>query len=305
MSTKRYNDITYEELYKLCLDFKLQRIKLRSIKAFKDTHRIHILPVFKDKIVSEITRIDIQNWQKCLLNKRYKDRPYSNRMLDRIQVDFKNVLIYGLQYGYLDNNPFIIPKVNRDEPKKEMQIWSVDEFKQFISVVEDLKWKAIFTTLYYSGLRIGELIALNVRDYDGFNLNVNKSYDPHNQIVTTPKTKNSYRAVALNKATRELLDELLCIYTTQQIDVANQALFGLHTRLSATSIERKKNNYCKLAKVKQIKIHEFRHSHVSLLINLGFQPIDIANRLGHTVTMVNEVYGHLFDKSQKDIVSCT
>lgn len=55
--------------------------------------------------------------------------------------------------------------------------------------------------------------------------------------------------------------------------------------------------------VKQIKIHEFRHSHVSLLIELGFRPIDITNRLGHTVTMVNEVYGHLFDKSQKDIIN--
>ena len=224
-------------------------------------------------------------------------------MLERMQTEFKSVLNYGVQYGYLQVNPFVIPKVSRIEQKKEMQVWSVDEFNQFISVVEDLKWKAVFTTLYYSGLRIGELIALNVEDYDGFNLIVNKSYDSHHHVSTTPKTKNSYRSVALNKATRALIDELIGIYITYKIDVSKQPLFNFNSRLATTTIEERKNRYCKLAEVKQIKIHEFRHSHVSLLISLGFSPFDIANRLGHTVTMVNEVYGHLFDKSQSNIVS--
>ena len=89
------------------------------------------------------------------------------------------MLSFGVQYGYIKHNPFTIPKINRIEHKKKMQIWSIDEFKQFISVVEDLKYKAVFTTLYYSGIRVGELMALDVEDYDGFSLNKSIKLQSH------------------------------------------------------------------------------------------------------------------------------
>lgn len=297
------SQITYAELYSLCLKAKRQQLKDRSIKAFRGTHELHILPYFNKKIVDKITRVDIYNWQKELLNKTYNKQLYSNRMLDLIQTYFKNVLTFGVQYGYTSSMPFIIPKVTRIEPRKEINIWTIEEFNKFISVIDDLKWQSVFTTLYYSGIRIGELIALNLSDYDGQSISISKTFDSHHMKITTPKTKNSYRVVALNRACTAMINELLITYPDDDDeDYQNNALFGFHTRLSTTTIERVKNMYCKRSGVKQIKIHEFRHSHVSLLISLGFQPIDIANRLGHTVTMVNEVYGHLFDTSQKNII---
>lgn len=69
--------------------------------------------------------------------------------------------------------------------------------------------------------------------------------------------------------------------------------------LHQSSIDRHKNSAAVKAGVKIIRMHDFRHSHVSLLVDMGFTPVEIADRLGHTVEMVNNVYSHLFVGSQK------
>ncbi len=79
-------------------------------------------------------------------------------------------------------------------------------------------------------------------------------------------------------------------------------LFGIDKPLSSTTLDRHKINYTKLSGVKQIRIHDFRHSHVSLLINNGVSDFDISRRLGHSKDMVNNTYGHWFKKNQEVLV---
>jgi integrase len=80
-------------------------------------------------------------------------------------------------------------------------------------------------------------------------------------------------------------------------------LFGIDRPLSTSTLERKRNNYCQQANIQKINIHAFRHSHVSLLINNGFNVFDIAKRLGHSSDMVNNTYGHWFKKNQEKLVN--
>jgi integrase len=79
-------------------------------------------------------------------------------------------------------------------------------------------------------------------------------------------------------------------------------LFAYDIFLAPTSIKNKQRAACQRSGVKVIRIHDFRHSHVSLLVNMGFNPFEIAKRLGHTVEMVNNVYSHWFMESQINMV---
>ena len=141
-------------------------------------------------------------------------------------------------------------------------------------------------------------------DLDKRIIKIRKSYSKHGKIISTPKTDNSIRDVIIPE---------MCFKALLQHHEAHKKIIGycdsryvfdFDKPLDDNSIRYVKNRACQKAGIKQIRIHDFRHSHVSLLINQGFSPFDIAKRLGHTVEMVNNVYGHWFTDAQQSMVNC-
>jgi integrase len=292
--------VTVGHLFDLYFTHKKDKLKLRSQSTVKSAYENHIEPTFSKMVVEDITNKDIITWQRSLLNQGYK-----NRYLDKVQALLRSILVFGVNYSYTSKNPFTIEILrNRDEVKREMLYWSNDEFNKFINYVDEKVYEVFFKMLYFSGLRLGEAQALLLSDIDFIKgtVNVNKSYDVLHHVITTPKTHSSYRIVTLTESVLRALDELKQEY--QQIDgySENVILFGFNKRLHPDTIKRKQVQACELAKVKIIRLHDMRHSHVSLLINLGFSPFEIAKRLGHSVDMVNNVYGHLFPERDRVMV---
>lgn len=73
--------------------------------------------------------------------------------------------------------------------------------------------------------------------------------------------------------------------------------------LRDTSIENHNKKFAQLAGVKKIRIHDFRHSHVSLLANSGINIQEIARRLGHSkIEMTWNTYSHLYPKEEEKAV---
>ena len=293
------DDLTYNELYELYLSNRKNRVKDRTIQTYMDAHTYQILPEFGKSLISKITKDQIRRWQRSLVNKGY-----SNSYLITVQAVFKRVLIWGERNDLINKNPFTIEYSRLAKTKSEMNYFTLEEFNKFISVIDNEVDSLIFNILYWCGLRKGELQALTIDDIDlkiG-SLYVRHNYDYRNHKLTTPKNVNSYREVML---TTHLINALK-IHIQQQSRYAgftgSRFLFGYDKPISSTTIERKKNLYCKLAKVKQIRIHEFRHSHVSLLINNGVSDFDISKRLGHSRDMVNNTYGHWFKENQIKLV---
>lgn len=80
-------------------------------------------------------------------------------------------------------------------------------------------------------------------------------------------------------------------------------MFGAIKPLSPSTIERKKNNYCKIANVKQIRIHDFRHSHCTILISKGIPINIVSERLGHSnISMTLDNYTHILNKDKKRVL---
>lgn len=219
--------------------------------------------------------------------------------------------------GYLENNP--IAKVNRDKRKneqdKKMLFWEPEDFHKFIKEVDLPLYKLIFMTLYYMGLRRGELLAIKWDDVDLSNktITINKTFSTKTNTITTPKTKNSYRTITMPDI---LVKEIAAWKTRIEAFVGyspNGYVFGNDRPVAPETLRRKFHEYIKQANMKQrsdnqipvIRIHDLRHSHASFLINnmsAGFTDIDIAKRLGDTVATLHNTYAHWLKAADKGII---
>ena len=195
------------------------------------------------------------------------------------------------------------------EMKKEMKFFTIDEFNQFLSVIDNNFWKTLFETLFYCGIRQGELQALMWKDIDfeQKTININKTLTTkikgEKYSIFPPKTKSSYRILPMIDL---LCDDLKNIYNTYK-DLPgfdnNWFVFGGIRPTPETTIQLHKNNYCKTANVQQIRIHDFRHSTASLLISKNADPSLVAKYLGHAnVSMTLNTYSHMYKNKLNGII---
>lgn len=305
------SNMTLHVLANLYFDENKKSTKASSYQSQLYKYNILIDPYLGENKLSQITMSTINKWQNKILAATYdksnEKKYYSNNYLEVIQSLLKSILKYGINNELLNDAKLITfkNKYHANEKKKEISFWEPEEYKKFIDVIISQEDRAFFSMLYLCGLRLGEISGLTWNDID-FNessLSINKQYNNHTLSITTPKTLNSYRVVLIPQG---CLNELKQHYDNcillEGFD-KNKYIFGFDKPLDDNTIRRKKDHYIDLAKVTKIRIHDFRHSHVSLLINQGFSAFDIAKRLGHTPEMVNKVYAHWFDNSQKKMVN--
>ena len=185
------------------------------------------------------------------------------------------------------------------EEHREMLFWTKEEYKKFAFEMLDkpVSFYA-FEMLYWCGIREGELLALTPADFDfeKKTLRINKSYQrlQGKDVITTPKTKKSNRVIQM--------PDFLC---DEMQDYFKQ-LYGLEPDsrtfpLSKYALKRGMEFGCKAAGVKIIRIHDLRHSHVSLLINMDFFAVDICFCVGHESVEITYRYAHLFPTLQKEM----
>ena len=218
--------------------------------------------------------------------------------------------MYGYEFSkfYMRITKFTDPY----EIKKEMDFYTLDEFKQFISYAPDLTWKCLFETLYYCGLRRGEARALNWGDinFENKTIRVNKncitigSESSSNYEITTPKTNSSVRTIPIPDI---LLVDLQELFAKQQMIKGfkrNWFVFVSNIPIKNSIMKMRKNKICDNAGLRHIRLHDFRHSCASLLINNGANITIVAKYLGHTkVDETLNTYSHMYESKLNDIVS--
>lgn len=296
MNYEKQKDLDFESLTLIYLKEYKKKNKEETYENTKNRITKHILPVFKKTMVSKISIIQFEEMKNNISKLNIKTQ-------NSVITYFKSILRTGIEI--YDLNIPIFNKIKTIQcgvtPPKEYQVWNLDEYKQFINQVDDLEYKTLFSLLYFAGLRIGELQALKWKDYNNKIIDINKSYNKSGKI-TTPKTSNSYRKVDIPNNVIKLLDDLY-IQKSKIYGFNNEMfIFGDIVPLSRTTITRKKESYIKKANVKRITIHEFRHSHVTLLRSMNYTIKQVATRIGDTETTVIETYSHLFE-SDKFVIS--
>src|SRR5699024_9774468 len=242
----------------------------------------------------EITNRDVTRFHNELLAK------FSVSSAKRTHAALSAVLNYAIRQDYLSAN--VAREVGNIDVKedKRMEFWTLEEFKKFISVVDDLMYRTFFMTLYFSGMRKGEQLALRWADIDFENnvINVDKTTDFND--ITSPKTQSSVRKLKMPQHTMTLLGELKLRFPNKP----DYFVFGeVYNHLSETTIDVHYNDYVDEAGVKRIRLHDFRHSHASYLINKGNDIQIVSKRLGHQNTSTTyDVYAHLYPNAEDEAI---
>ena len=174
----------------------------------------------------------------------------------------------------------------------EMKFWTKEEYLTFSRAMmnKEESYHA-FEILYWCGIRLGELLALTAEDFDleKKTLRINKSYQhiKGKDVITTPKTRKSNRVLTLPDFLADEMQDYISRLPYLKIDdrIFTITKSGLHHEM---------DRECRETGVKRIRIHDLRHSHVSMLIEMGFSAVDIANRVGHESVKVTYRYAHMF-----------
>jgi len=288
-------------LFKALVDVYLEdykaKYKLSSYYIKEHNIKSHILPYFGETKINNITPNMIREWLNNLQPKQ--GDTLSAQTKNGILRILSAILSYACKYYGLSSNPCKTVDALKDDTKKEKVFLTLEQYKAFRSNITDIRDLVIFDLLFYAGLRRGELMALTFGDVDIDNkllhINKTKGYAAGKFLTTTPKTKTSNRVVTLPGF---LIDEIKeykehCLDTDATASLLN---------IRQLSIENKKDKYLKLAGLPHMRIHDFRHSHVALLVELGENPLLIANRLGHSdIKMTLNTYAHLYPNKQKEL----
>ena len=259
-----------------------------------------ILPYLGKRKVSEITAKDVMDWHNQMRKLKTKTgKPLSPTYLKTIHGQLSTIFNHAVKYYDLSTNPARKAGALGEEEGKEMLFWTKEEYKRFAEEMMDkpLSYYA-FQLLYWCGIRSGELLALTPADFNfkKKTLRINKSYQrlKGEDVISTPKTKNSVRTVVMPQFLCDEMQDCLKLYYSLKPD---DRIFPVTKYYLNHEMERG----CKASGVKKIRVHDLRHSHVSLLINMGYTALAIGKRVGHSAEKITYRYAHLFPSVQQDM----
>ena len=276
------------------------RIKENTWATKDHIIRTKLLPYFGKLKISNITAQQIITWQNELLNHKDENgKPYSPVYLKTVHNQLSAIFNHAVRYYNLRENPCKKAGSMGKKKNREMLFWTKEEYLKFANAMMDkpLSFYA-FEMLYWCGIREGELLALTPADFDfkKGTVTINKSYQRLNKqdVITTPKTEKSNRTIKMPQfLTDEIQDYLKMLYDVGE----NDRMFTV----TKSYLHREMDRGAKEAGVKRIRIHDIRHSAVSLLIDMGFSATAIADRVGHESIDITYNYAHLFPSKQTEM----
>lgn len=288
--------ITLKQVFEEYILDKMKIVKPQTIKRDRVLFS-HLKSIEEMKI----NDLNLEKYKKFSieLEKENFQAHYKNKIIGLL----RNLIKYSSEYH--NTNDAIIKYIknykDNNFSQKEMDFYTYEEYLQFDSVVTDFEYHTFFEILFFMGLRQGECLALNWKDID-FNkrtISINKTLTTklkeYKWLISTPKTKNSTRILPMCERVYNDLKTLYNKVKSYRDFKLDWFVFGSIEPFRESTVAAKKNNYCDIAKLRRIRIHDFRHSCASLLINQGASINLVSRYLGHAnVSITLNTYTHLY-----------
>ncbi len=301
---------TLKELYDEYINNKQYEVRETSLAKSKTILNNHVLPSFSSKRIDKLNTQMLQEWKSSI-----NEKELSLTMKKNIFGEFRALLNYAVKMDYLIKNPLSkignFKEVYFEKPQDKLQYYTAEQFKQYISVARQHTNTPIqkgiyifFNIAFYTGMRKGEINALKWSDIENNIIHVRRSVAQKVKgssiIETPPKNKTSYRDIQMPK---QLID-ILAEHKGYQKEILNFSedwrVCGGTSCISDTMISNCNIKYAEEAELPRIKIHDFRHSHASLLANEGINIQEIARRLGHSkIEITWNTYSHLYPREEE------
>lgn len=294
------NELPFSKTYSEYIQSKISYTKESTIIKLQSNKHFYV-DFFKNKDIRKITTSDIQNWKTYIFTLRNErlQKPYNPNYLLKV---FKSLASFFHWVEFTYDIPTPMKKVPAPKPnttsQSPMRIWTKTEFNKFLTAVTNPQYRALFATLFYTGRRKGEVLALTPSDFLSDCIIFNKTYtrrtidgSPY-KITSTKNNKVSISYICTP------LKEILANYTFQ-----SPFVFGGQHPINEARVNTV--FYAAIAKsgVKPIRVHDLRHSFVSMCIHLGANSYVIADLIGDSVSQILSTYGHFYEDDKRSIIN--
>ena len=265
--------------------------KESTYRAVKSVVDYHLLPVFGDTPLIDITPAKYRAWQTSLVK---SDLAESSRF--RIDGIMRTILKYGVKYYGLSKSPAFGTGRAGKNKTREMKFYTLEQFAKFLETFDrEDPYRVVFLVLFYTGIRVGELLAITPAaiDLNSKTLNIINNWSIPVHVMTTPKTEKSKRSIALPAFLCDELRQYMGRFYALEDDTR---IFSM----AWSTITYQLHKHGERAGLHKIRVHDLRHSHASMLINMGIPPAVIAERLGHeSAAITMQIYAHLYPDKQR------
>lgn len=311
------SNITFEKLYEEFEENWKHGVKNSTVYASKNVKKEILKQIEGDYLVRNIDRRLLQK----VIDQLLQDGR-SHNYVSKIKFKLNQIMKFAIRMNYIDTNEMLFVETPRkvitsDElKKKNTKYLDQKEFKLFIQNLKDealcdyriTKYIRIAKVLFLTGMRYGELAALNYKediDFSKKTIHIKHTYDFRQKERTTPKTIKSDRVITAPQKVLDIIKEQIIENATNGFDTDFIFINNLGEPITnARVICALKRHGQKIGIEKNITTHTFRHSHISLLAELGIPLTAIMDRVGHSDSKTTlEIYSHVTQKMVSDISS--
>ncbi len=273
----------------LALKIGLKQTSLNSLEnVFNSVFRMMDLKE-SDKL-KKITKEKIAKYHESAL-KHYKKNTIHN-----LNANLKSFLAFCETERFIEKNPYYAITLKNAKEAKAIEPFSLEEVKTIIENAQSLRLKAFLTVAFFTGIRIGEQLALTWGDID-FNektIVINKSLNELGQI-TTPKNKPSIREIDLLEPVAKILKEL------KESEPENKKFVFISMPKRSTMFQRAFRSLLRALNLKERKLYTTRHTFASLMLSQGEEAMWVSKTLGHKdLNTTYKTYSHYIPKQDKE-----
>lgn len=298
-------DLTVGELIPEYLASLSNQNKDSSIYDKTNIYNLFVLPKYQNTKVVDLTKEELYRWQDhlwTLKNPRTKAH-YSYSYLSKVRSHFGAFLKWcESRYEYKNFMPSI-DKPKKRSKKTQMKIWTEEQFERFIDAVDDPTYRSLFTLMFFTGRRKGELFALTPEDV---NLTGTQPTINFEKSLTRKTLDGSPYRITSTKADKEQCVPI-CTRAADALRTydtwGTPFLFGGEKPLAENTVTRYFQRYCRKAELEPIRIHDLRHSFVSMLIHHGANYMVVADLISDTPEQVLKTYAHMYDSDKVEIIN--
>lgn len=309
-SGEHIHAITLGKLFEEYIAAKQMDVRETSLDKSRRILKLRVLPYFENTKIDKITPPVLQRWKEDIAAK-----DLSLVTMQNIFGEFRAMMNYAVKMEYITKNPLPVVGNFREAyftpaPEK-IKYYTIEQFQQYIAQAHQEAEKTgqfgyyvFFAIAYFTGMRKGEINALRWSDIDRSIIHVRRSVAQKIKgkpiIETPPKNKSSYRDLQIPLPLLTILEEHKDRQKQDTRFTEEYRVCGGAECLKDSSLSIRNHRYADNANLPRIRIHDFRHSHVSLLANEGINIQEIARRLGHAkIEMTWNTYSHLYPREEE------
>ena len=290
ISTGTYREIrpiTFTEFAEQWLrDYATVQVKPSTLGGYRSMLASSLIPFFGDVPLASIRTADVQRYVAERLASGVK-----GATVQKALIMLKGMLKQAVEWDYLRVNPAQAAKAPRRE-HTEMDFLTPAEIHAFLGAL-DREWYALFFTAIFTGMRLGELLALQWSDIDWRSGTIRVRRSVWHGQFQEPKTRYAVRTIGMSPRLANVLMDHKITAPWSRYDLVFCTADGLFID-QANLRHRVFEPTLRVAGLRKMRIHDLRHTFASLLINQGENLKYVQHQLGHaSITTTVDRYGHL------------